>query len=233
MANFFKYIDELREHEGGFVNHPKDPGGATNKGITLATWQRYGTDNDGDGDIDVEDLKLLTDQQASSIYKTRYWDTIWGDRIHSQSVAEIMFDHAVNAGPGRAVKMMQEILNRAFGYSLAVDGAMGNRTLSAINSVSGNKLYNEYIDLRIDYYNYRANRLNLVRPSWMSFLPTLNLSPSESAKAFINGWIARVRSFPKKKILIGALGLGLLAIGLAAGLKYRKEIKQFLSKKAA
>jgi len=199
MADFFEYADDVLEAEGGFVNHPNDPGGATNRGITLNVWQRYGSDNDDDGDIDVDDLKLLTESQALQVYKERYWDAVWGDRINDQALAEIIFDHAVNAGVWRAVKMTQFLLKFKFGKNLDDDGRMGRNTLSAINSVNAARLYNQYIDLRKDYYNYRANRLSAVRPDYMSFLPTLRLSPSNSARAFIEGWLNRVSEFAKKK----------------------------------
>lgn len=61
-------------HEGGFVNDPLDRGGATNKGVTIATWRQVGYDKDGDGDIDVDDLKKITDTDAvERVMRPHYW----------------------------------------------------------------------------------------------------------------------------------------------------------------
>lgn len=222
MASFDNYINTLLKHEGGFVNDPDDPGGATKLGITLNTWRKYGHDIDGNGTIDVNDIKLLTPELAAPVYKTMYWDKVGGDFINYQPLAEIVFDHAVNAGPWRAVKMLQHLLNTKFGKNLATDGQIGPNTLNAVNSVNGASLYNKYRDLRESYYNYRANLLEKVPADTATFLATLNLSPSDTAKKYINGWLNRVWSFEKKKYL--TLG-GLALLTIASYLVYTKVLQ--------
>lgn len=109
MANFNLFFDELLKNEGGFVHHPSDPGGATNLGIILANWQRYGYDKDLDGDIDVYDLKLINKNDAYFFFKKNFWDVIKADLIKNQNVANILFDMHVNA-PSIAVRILQKVL---------------------------------------------------------------------------------------------------------------------------
>lgn len=226
MANFNTFIAQLLKHEGGFVNHPNDPGGATNKGITLATWRSYGRDIDGDGDIDVNDLRLLTNADATRVYKQMYWDVIAGDQLVSQSLAEILFDHGVNAGPWRAISMVQEILNRDFGRSLVVDGKIGPVTVNAINNVNQNKLYNKFYDYREAYYLWRANYPEKVSPALQNFFTSvLRLHPSNSARAFIAGWLNRLASFGKKKTTTATGGV-VIVIAIVAAYYHREKIKQ-------
>ena len=79
--------------EGGYVNDPHDPGGATNRGVTIATWRQVGYDKDGDGDIDVADLKLITAADAvNRVMKPHFWDRWQADKIKSQSVANLVVD---------------------------------------------------------------------------------------------------------------------------------------------
>lgn len=109
----------LRE-EGGYVNHPKDPGGATNKGITQAVFDNYNKLR-GKSRISV---KLITSDEVERIYRMQYWDVVRGDELPA-GLDYAVFDYAVNSGPSRAVKHLQEILK------VPVDGAMGPQTLGA------------------------------------------------------------------------------------------------------
>ena len=96
-----KALEFTLKHEGGFVNHPNDPGGATNMGITLGTAKAYGVDNDGDGDTDEEDIRNLSLDTVIQIYKDRYWNAAnCGDYNWDYAIA--LFDTAVNCGVGRA-----------------------------------------------------------------------------------------------------------------------------------
>ena len=135
MATFESAIPVILEHEGGFVNHPNDPGGATNFGISLrflADYPEVG-DFDQDGDVDVEDIANMTVEQAMLVYRMFWWDKFRYDRINDQTIATKVFDFSVNMGASRAHKLLQSALNKAFGLDLTVDGILGNASISAIN----------------------------------------------------------------------------------------------------
>jgi len=118
-SNFQRSLSLVLKWEGGFVNHPKDPGGATNKGITLATFRRY-IDKTGT----VDDLKRITDAQVAKVYREQYWDAVKGDDLPS-GVDYAVFDFAVNSGPSRAAKYLQAAVG------VTQDGKIGPVTIAA------------------------------------------------------------------------------------------------------
>lgn len=127
--NFQTCTDWALIHEGGYVNHPKDPGGATNKGVIQRTYDGY-RDRMGKPRQSVRNITMA---EVMDIYKSQYWDLINGDALPS-GLDYAMYDFSINSGPSRAVKFLQEILG------VKVDGIMGNGTLGAIqrrNDISG------------------------------------------------------------------------------------------------
>ncbi len=174
MADFNTFFPTLLKHEGGFVDNPKDPGGATNKGVTMKTFESYARELLGE-EPTLENLKALTDEQAGKIYKKMYWDRVKGDDLEPQELADIVFDFYVNAG-ANASKLLQRTLND-MGQAIAVDGGIGQQTLTAIKNVNPIELYQRYKQGRIEYYE------NLVERN-----PKL--------KVFLKGWLNRVNSFP-------------------------------------
>ena len=108
-------------HEGGFVNHPKDPGGATNRGVTQRVYDAY-RDRQGQSRRSV---RAITADEVADIYKRQYWDAIRGDDLPS-GLDYAVFDYAVNSGPRRAAQDLQRELG------VAVDGVIGNVTLAAV-----------------------------------------------------------------------------------------------------
>ena len=178
MANFNTFLPILLQFEGGWVNDPDDPGGATNKGITFRTFKAYSQRLLG-VDPTIENLRNLTDQQAGEIYKKIYWDRVDGDHIDSQDLANIFCDFYVNAG-GNAVKVMQRILINNFSEKISVDGAMGPNTFAALQDAANKdlpRLYNTYKAKRIEFYEKLAQR----KPKLQKFL---------------QGWLNRVNHFP-------------------------------------
>ena len=139
MNNSQRAIPLILKHEGGYVNHPSDPGGATNKGITLATFRRYikpgGT---------VADLKALTEAQAVVVYKRQYWDAVLADLL-PPGVDYTVADFAVNSGPSRAAKELQRIVG------VTMDGKIGPQTLSAVEKMAAKDIINRLNDRRLAF----------------------------------------------------------------------------------
>ena len=120
LSEFEEIIERVLEHEGGYVNDPKDPGGETNFGIAKRSHP----------DVDI---KNLTKEQATEIYKKVYWDKNRVGELPTH-LKYIYFDMCVNMGRSRAVKILQESANNK-GKNISVDGGMGPMTLKAIENV--------------------------------------------------------------------------------------------------
>lgn len=137
--NFAKSLAMVLRHEGGYVNHESDPGGHTNKGITLATFRRYikpsGT---------VSDLKKITDAQVSVCYRRNYWDAVSGATL-PDGVDYAVFDFAVNSGPSRAVKYLQRVVG------VKEDGKIGPATMKAVRAMLPAGIINKLCDLRLAF----------------------------------------------------------------------------------
>ncbi|MBL9056849.1 MAG: peptidoglycan-binding protein, partial [Rhodobacteraceae bacterium] len=116
---------EIVAREGGFVNDPDDPGGATNHGVTLGTLRRLGLDLTGEGRIDVADVRRLTAAQAVDIYVEHYF-TRTGIAALPEVLQPSVFDMYVNAG-GNAVKVLQRLLGD-MGFPCDADGQIGPQT---------------------------------------------------------------------------------------------------------
>lgn len=153
MASFDKYAPKLKQWEGGFGNHPHDPGGATMCGVTLATFRQF-----FGGDKTEADLRAMTDAQWRTIMKGGFWDRCWADQIRNQSVAELIVDWCVNSGVGM-IKRIQAIVGTK------QDGIMGPKTLAAINAARSQVLHFKVKAARAAYYE----GLVLQRPSSITF----------------------------------------------------------------
>lgn len=127
--------------EGGFVNDPADAGGATNKGVTIATFRSvFGSHKT------VADLKAMTDDQWLLVFKKYYWDRWKADQIADQSVANILVDWVWGSGkPG--ITLVQKILK------VTADGLVGPKTLTALNAYDGKKLFDLIKARREKFFN--------------------------------------------------------------------------------
>lgn len=143
-GNFDACLKEVLLHEGGFVNHPKDPGGMTNLGVTKATyesWVGY--------PVSEKIMRGLTVDHVKTLYKVKYWDVIRGDDLPI-GLDLCVFDFAVNAGPSRAVRYIQSLVGAK------QDGQIGPRTISLIaqmvKALGVVHCIARYQDDRRDYY---------------------------------------------------------------------------------
>lgn len=164
MANAELLKPFILRWEGGFVDDPLDRGGATNKGITIGTFRNfYGKD------ATVEQLKNITDEQWLHIFKSGYWDKWKADDIENQSIADIVVDWAWASGTATSIKQVQKILG------VAVDGIVGNDTLTAINIAVQRSLFDKIRSRRIEFVE------NIVKRN-----------PTQSR--FLKGWKNRINS---------------------------------------
>ena len=138
--NFDKCLETILHHEGGYVNHPKDPGGETNLGVTKRVYQEHGG---------TKDMKDLLVEDVAPIYKKGYWDKMKGDDLPS-GLDLCVFDFGVNAGPGRAAKFLQQMIGTT------VDGGIGPNTLAKLEEYirenGEHEAVNKYQEMRQKYY---------------------------------------------------------------------------------
>ncbi len=145
MADINILAPFILSFEGGFSNHPNDKGGATNKGVTIATWRQVGYDKDGDGDIDVDDLRLLTDTDVvERVMRPHYWNRWKADQIKSQSIANLVVDWVWASGK-HGITNVQRVLG------VKQDGIVGPKTLAALNNSDQRALFDRILNERIAF----------------------------------------------------------------------------------
>lgn len=166
MATLDQALPWVLRHEGGWSDDPDDPGGATNKGITLATAQRHGI-------ATADDLRQITDEKVAEIYRADYWRF---DGVDDQRVATKIFDLAVNVGLATAVHLVQDALN-TLGAGLAEDGRWGPKTEASVNAVEPGRFIQLLSYEAAEYYR-----------AIVAHRPT-------SGK-FLAGWLARAQDCP-------------------------------------
>ena len=118
INNWESSLEKILHHEGGYVNHPKDPGGETNLGVTKRVYEEHGG---------TKDMKDLTVEDVAPIYKKGYWDKMKGDDLPG-GLDLCVFDFGVNAGPGRSAKYLQTMIGTV------ADGGIGPNTLKAVEA---------------------------------------------------------------------------------------------------
>lgn len=168
MAKIESLAPIIAKWEGRFVNDKADKGGATNMGITIATWKQVGYDKDNDGDIDTQDIKLLSKDDFKFVLK-QYWDRWKADLIKDQKLANILVDWVWGSGKWGIV-VPQRILG------LREDGIVGSKTIEAINKQNPKEF------------------LDVVFKEREKFLDNI-VKNNPSQKKFIKGWKNRLNDF--------------------------------------
>lgn len=123
-SEFDKAQALVLRYEGGYVNHPRDPGGPTNRGITQRTYDAW-REKRGEGSGDV---RGITDHEVYAIYRANYWDAVRGDDL-PPGIDLVVYDFAVNSGPARAIRTLQAALG------VAADGKIGDQTVAALKVI--------------------------------------------------------------------------------------------------
>ncbi len=152
MQTVSEIAEAILQREGGYVNDPNDPGGATNHGVTIHTMRRLGLDLNGDGDVDASDVRRLSRAQAKEIFIKRYFHEP-GISGLPELLHATVFDMQVNAG-ANAVKILQRLL-RKMGFDVTVDGRIGpetRRVAQAAAAAAPDHLRDAYGIERRNYY---------------------------------------------------------------------------------
>lgn len=167
MADINFTIKHIQKWEGGFVNNPYDPGGATNKGITLNTYKRFCLDNNRPIPS-VEDLKNISDKDWYALFLSNYWNKWQGNLIEDKYVATMLVDWVFNSGKWGIV-IPQRLLK------VREDGIVGPNTINAVNSADPDYLFNELLWARKEFLT------DIVRKK-------------TTQERFLKGWFNRIES---------------------------------------
>lgn len=161
--NFDASFARIIKSEGGYVNDPSDRGGETNLGVTIGAWGAY-----LNRAIQPGEMKLLTQDTVRPFYRSMYWDKVKGDDL-PVGVDYAVFDFAVNAGPGRAAKFLQQSVGAT------PDGAIGPGTMALVAKATPTDILQKFAQQKEAFYNSLAEK-----------------NPAQ--QKFLKGWLNRVAS---------------------------------------
>ena len=204
MPSHIDAIEKVLKHEGGFIDHKLDRGGATNFGITKKVYEEF-----VGRPVTVDEIKNMSKGNAIAIYKKNYWDRVKGDSIKDYAVAFLIFDAAVNSGVSAAIKTAQKILG------INPDGVAGTEFLKHLNNFNSKKFTEDYLKAREDFYK-------------------AIVAKNPSQQVFIKGWLNRVKDnltyaskwvgTPVGKVTVGIAGFLLIgAVGFFLFRMFKKK----------
>jgi len=137
--NFDKCLSITLRHEGGWADHPKDPGGATMKGVTIGTYAQFKGRK-----VTKDELRNISDAELRTIYRRNYWDKVRGDDLPA-GLDLVAFDGAVNSGPARGARWLQQ------GVGVAADGKIGPATIAAAKAAPVSPAIAASCDARLEF----------------------------------------------------------------------------------
>jgi lysozyme family protein len=204
MASFQAYIPLLDKVEGGYQNLSNDRGNynslgqlvGTNFGISAQTYELWIKRPPS-----VGDMKNMLKSTALTIYKNWFWNALKADFYTNQSVANIIVDHGVNAGVVTSAKILQKVLNESFGFNLIIDGIIGNKTITALNSVNQSSLHQKILEARIDYYKKLGG-------------------------SFLQSWLNRLKTFFFQENVKNVIGVSTILVFALTGYLIFKKLKK-------
>lgn len=224
-SGFSRALPRVLAHEGGYVDDPADPGGATNKGITFRVYDAYRTRKG----VPTRDVRQIHPAEVSDIYRLQYWDAVKGDEL-PPGLDYVLFDGAVNSGPTQSVKWLQ----RALG-NVVVDGQMGQATLAAVIAHGRPAdLVDAVCDRRLAFLQALKTwprfgkgwsaRVGAVRKLGKSWALGLGGTPIDAAaKPTRKGKVSDARTLPGKGAADAATGGGVVTGGLGGALNSARE----------
>jgi len=160
QSNWKQSFELMLKSEGGYANHPSDPGGRTNLGVTQATWENWiGRQSD------ESEMRSLTAEKVEPMYRKKFWDAVRGDELKI-GIDYLMFDFAVNAGAGRAIKTLQTAVG------VPVDGGFGPVTMNAVKSFESVKLIERFSQAKEDFYR-SLNTFDIFGKGWLNRVETV------------------------------------------------------------
>jgi lysozyme family protein len=154
-SNWNNAFKMMLASEGGYVNHPSDPGGMTNLGVTKRVWEEWvGRESN------EKEMRSLTPEMVEPLYKRKFWDACKCDDLPS-GIDYLVFDFAVNAGCGRSAKILQTAVG------VTPDGGIGPMTLAAVNAIPETELIEKFSQGKEDFYR-SLNTFETFGKGWLN-----------------------------------------------------------------
>ena len=164
-SNWGKSFEQMLASEGGYVNHPSDPGGMTNLGVTKRVWEEWTGRESNEAE-----MRALTPELVEPLYKKRFWDACRCDEMPG-GVDYLVFDFAVNAGPGRSAKILQAAVG------VPADGGIGPVTLAAVKTIPESELVEKFSQAKEDFYR-SLNTFETFGKGWLNRVAAVKIKAS-------------------------------------------------------